>query len=107
MKLEFYPPEKLKEKILSIIGKYLDLKKHKVFFFGSRVKGKNDKRSDIDIGIEGPEEISLEIMAQIQEDIDDLPILYKIEIVDFKNVSSDFREVALQHIESISNAANI
>ena len=99
MKLEFYPLEKLKNEILSIIGKYLDLTKYKVFFFGSRVKGNGDKRSDIDIGIEGPEEISIGIIAQIQEDINDLQILYKIEIVDFKSVASDFREVALQYTE--------
>jgi len=39
MKLEFYPAGKLKKEILEIVGKYLDLKKYKVFFFGSRVKG--------------------------------------------------------------------
>jgi len=102
MRLEFYPLEKLKKEVLSIIGKYLDLKKYKVFFFGSRVKGSGNKHSDIDIGIEGPEEISIGIIAQIQEDIDNLPILYKIEIVDFKNIASDFRKVALQHTELIT-----
>ena len=102
MRIEFYPSEKLKKEILAIIGEYLDLKKYKVFFFGSRVEGKGNERSDIDIGIEGPEGILLGIMAQIQENIDNLPILYKIEVVDFKNVSPDFREVALQYIESIA-----
>lgn len=97
MKLEFYPIEKLKKEILAIIGEYLDLEKYKVFFFGSRVEGRGDEHSDIDIGIEGPEEIPNTIMAQIKEDIDNLSILYKIEIVDFKNVSSDFKEVASIH----------
>ncbi len=102
MKLEFYPAEKLKKEILSIIGKYLDLQKHKIFFFGSRVEGRGDQRSDIDIGIEGPEEIPNAIAGKIREDIDNLPILYKIEIVDFKSVESDFKEVALQHTEAIT-----
>ena len=101
MRLEFYPSEKLKEEILSIISKYLDLKKYDVFFFGSRVEGKGDKHSDIDIGIEGLKEISGGIMAQIQEDIDNLLILYKIEIVDFKKASLDFKKVALQYTEPI------
>jgi len=39
MKLEYYSAEKLKEEILKILGKYLDLSQYKVFFFGSRVKG--------------------------------------------------------------------
>ena len=54
MKLAHYPEKKLKKEILEIIGKHLDLRKYKVFFFGSRVKGDNFPRADIDIGIEGP-----------------------------------------------------
>lgn len=46
MRIEFYPLEKLKEEILSIIGKHLDLKKYKIFFFGSRVEGGGDKYSE-------------------------------------------------------------
>jgi septum formation topological specificity factor MinE len=44
MKLEYYPVEKLKEEILEILSKYLDLFQYKVFFFGSRVKENADKR---------------------------------------------------------------
>jgi len=42
MVIEFYPVEKLKKEVLAIIGKYLDLNSHRVFFFGSRV-GRNRK----------------------------------------------------------------
>lgn len=101
MKLEFYSVEKLKKEILEIVIKYLNLNKYKVFFFGSRVSGKNDEYSDIDVGIEGPEEIPTRVIYQIKEDIEDLPILYKIEVVDFYNVSSKFKKVASQHLESI------
>ena len=94
--------KKLKKDILNIIGKYLDLKKYKVFFFGSRVTGKADERADIDIGIEGPRPIPLEIILAIKEEIDNLPTLYKIDIVDFKNVSRDFYKVAKQKIEVIN-----
>lgn len=99
MRLEFYSIQKLKKEITKIVGQYLNLSEYKVFFFGSRVSDKGDEHSDIDIGIEGPNEISYEIMAKLKEDIDNLPILYKIEIVDFKNVSSDFREVTSNHQE--------
>jgi len=101
MRLEFYPVENLKKEIIKIIGKYLDLNSCRLFFFGSRVIGKGDDRSDIDIGIEGPKEIPYEKMASIKEEIENLPILYKIEIVDFKKTSDDFRKVAFQSIESI------
>lgn len=102
MKLEHYPVERLREELIGIISKHLDLSKHRAFFFGSRVAGKSDERSDIDIGIEGPDEIPLETMARIRDEIEALPTLYIIQVMDFSNVSSDFREVALQHTEPLT-----
>lgn len=99
MRIEFYPASKLKKEISDIVGKYLDLSEYKIFFFGSRVSGKGDERSDIDVGIEGSEEIPHEIMSKIKEDIENLRILYKIEVVDFQNISSDFHKVASVHRE--------
>lgn len=102
MRLKFYSPKNLKKQILEIVGKYLDLKKYKVFFFGSRVAGKGDERSDIDIGIEGPKPVPLRILSQIEDEIEALPILYKIEIVDFCRVVPKFKGVAKQHIEMLN-----
>jgi predicted nucleotidyltransferase len=102
MRLEHYPQEKLKKMILESVGRHLDLKKYKVFFFGSRVEGKGTDRSDIDVGIEGPAPVPFEAWQAIQEEIEDLPTLYKIEIVDFGKVTSKFYEVAKQHIEVIN-----
>jgi len=103
MKLEFYPKEKLEKEILEIVGKYLDTRQWRVFFFGSRVKGKSDERSDIDVGIEGPSAVPFKVMSEIKEDILNLPILYKIDIVDFKNVDKDFYQIAKQNFELISS----
>jgi len=103
MKLEFYPEEKLKREVLNIAGKYLDLNKYRVFFFGSRITNKGTERSDIDIGIEGPEPLPSGTLSSIEEEIENLPILHKIEIVDFKKVSPDFYEVATQNIEIIND----
>jgi uncharacterized protein len=101
MKLENYPVEKLKEEILKILGKYLDLSQYKVFFFGSRVKGNADERGDIDIGIEGPE-IPSHIKLEIEEELENLPILYKIDFVDFNNVDEDFNKIAKKYVEYIN-----
>ncbi|MFN7170975.1 MAG: nucleotidyltransferase domain-containing protein, partial [Candidatus Omnitrophota bacterium] len=92
---------KLKEEIKKIVGKYLDLNAYQIFFFGSRVKGDNFPCSDIDIGIEGTEEIPPEAKFKIEEELENLPILYKIEVVDFKHVSEDFRREALKFVEYI------
>lgn len=99
MRIEHYSFQKLKQELSAIVGKHLNLSEYKMFFFGSRVSGKGNQYSDIDIGIEGPNEISFEIMSKMREDIDNLSILYKIEIVDFQKVSSDFRKIALSHRE--------
>jgi len=98
MRLENESIEEIQKDILEIVGRFLDLADYKVFFFGSRVTGKGDERSDIDIGIEGEDVIPFEVMSKIESEIQSLPILYKIEIVDFKTVSSDFYEVAKQKI---------
>ena len=107
MRLEHVSPDKLKKLILEIAGRHLDLTKYRLFFFGSRVSGSSDERSDIDIGIEGEEPVPVKLFADIVDEIEELPILYKIEIVDFKKVSPDFREVALQHVEDINSPTHV
>lgn len=102
MKLEHYSGEKLKKDVLDVIGKYIDLRKYRVFFFGSRVSGKADERSDIDLGIEGSDPIRASDMLDIQEEIENIPILYKIEVVDFSEVSKKFKEVAKQDREMLN-----
>ncbi len=101
MRITYYSEKKLKREILEIIGRYLDLTKYKVFFFGSRVKGDSFPRADIDIGIEGPKEIPGNLKLEIEEEIDKLPTLYKFDVVDFKNISDRFKKEALKHIEYV------
>ncbi len=56
-------------------------KKHqaqKIVLFGSRARGDNHSRSDIDLAIYGMEECN---RSQFWFDIDDLPTLLKIDLV--------------------------
>jgi nucleotidyltransferase substrate binding protein (TIGR01987 family) len=108
MKLEHYPVDKLKEDVLKILKKYLNLSKYKVFFFGSRVSGTCGERSDIDIGIEGPQ-VSPHIKLEIKEELENLPTLYKVDFVDFNDVDEDFKRIAKKYVEYINidkNAEN-
>lgn len=100
MKLKNKPVKELKKEILAIISKHLDLNEYKLFFFGSRVNGKGRERSDIDIGIEGKEKVPSKALGEIREEIEEMPVLYSIDVVDFKDVSEDFYEVAKQSIEN-------
>lgn len=101
MRLEHEDAEDVKRQLRAIIGKHLDLSQYRAFFFGSRVADQGDEHSDIDIGIEGPAPIPPDIKFSIEEDIDGLPILYKMDVVDFADVSDDFRRIALKHVEPI------
>ena len=102
MRLEHYPLEQLKRKILEIAGKYLDLAQYKLFFFGSRTEQAGSERSDIDIGIEGPRPVTEGVLSRIREELEELKLLYKIDVVDFGNVAEDFRGVALRKVEWIT-----
>ncbi len=102
VRVEHYPVEKLKKQILEIVGKYLDLRLYRVFFFGSRVSACNSRRSDIDIGIEGPEEIPARVSAEIREALDNLPTLYRFDLVDFKKVTPEFKKEASKSIEHVN-----
>ncbi|MBI4142702.1 nucleotidyltransferase domain-containing protein [Candidatus Uhrbacteria bacterium] len=107
MRLEHYDVEKLKRELLGLIGTYVDLRTHRVFFFGSRVADNAFERSDIDVGIEGPEAIPDVTMWAIGEAVQSIPTFYKIDVVDFHAVSQEFRTVALQHVESFNEPVAI
>lgn len=102
MRLEHYNIEKLERELLGLIGTYVDLRTHRVFFFGSRVSDESFERSDIDVGIEGPKPIPDGAMASVRAAVESIPMLYHIDVVDFAVVSDEFREVALQHIKVIN-----
>lgn len=99
MRLEHYSIEQLRSEIRTIVGRHLDLAQYHVFFFGSRVAGGGTDRSDIDVGIQGPKAVPPRAMAEIEDAVDALPTLYKIDIVDFSHVSEKFRTVASAHRE--------
>ena len=101
MKLEHTSVEEFKRELLHILECYLDLKKYEVFFFGSRVTGRGDERSDIDVGILGKAPISESVMRKIRNDVDEMRALYKVDVVDFTCVQDDFKRVAMEKVEVI------
>lgn len=87
--------------VKKVVGKYLPLSHYRLFFFGSRVRGDSLSRSDIDLGIEGPKPVPAKIKLLIEEELENLPTLYKIDFVDFKTVSAKFKKEALKYKEFI------
>jgi predicted nucleotidyltransferase len=73
----------------------------KVFVFGSRATGRSVTRSDIDLGIDLAHPIAPQVLAAIRDAFDDLPILQRVDVVDFSSVDGTFKTVALQQIKSL------
>ena len=67
----------------------------RIFLFGSRATGQHTPRSDYDIGIDATAPIPLAMLGRIQADLDELPVLPKIEVVDLHRVGETFRQAAL------------
>ena len=73
----------------------------KVYLFGSRCRETQKSRSDFDIGIQGEKPIKLTLFYQIEDELDNLPTLYKIDWVDLNRTSESFREHALKQSQLI------
>jgi predicted nucleotidyltransferase len=71
---------------------------YRVFLFGSRATGSAGERSDIDIGIEGPAPVLRAALAAIHDELEEAPILYTIDVVDFARMPERFRRVAQRQI---------
>ncbi len=75
----------------SLLGKDVE-----VIWFGSWPQGKARPHSDIDMAISIGDPISPELMGILQEAVDDLPTLYKIDIVDLNAAGPKLREEILK-----------
>lgn len=78
----------------AVVRRHLPDPAYRVFLFGSRATGTARDRSDIDIGIEGPAPVPRRALAAIEDELEEAPTLYTVEIVDFARVSQSFRRVA-------------
>jgi predicted nucleotidyltransferase len=85
----------LKHAIVRIIRTYLSAPDVTIFLFGSRATGQHTPQSDYDIGIETGAPIPLEVWGRLQAELDALPVLPKIEVIDLHRVSEAFKRAAL------------
>lgn len=88
------------KQVASIVANEIE-SSYRLFLFGSRAQGNYDERSDIDIGMISDKPIPAETWLTIQENIELIPTLLKIDIVDFNSVDEEFKKIALKHTQDI------
>lgn len=93
--------QELKNSVVSVIRERIKQPHYRVFLFGSRARKTAGERSDYDIGIECSALLPLEVLADIRLELSDLPVLQKIDVVDFGRTTEDFRRVAMEQVETL------
>lgn len=98
--------EKWLKQLKKICLAFIDTDKYAVFLFGSAVNN-IVKAHDFDVGVLGDEDLPLDVMGEIYYIVDESIIPLKVDIVDFKNVDSEFKKEALSDIEIWNKPPNI
>ena len=64
-----------------------------VWVFGSRVKQTANNSSDLDLAIVSPSKIPLRVMNLLKFDFEESDLPFKVDILDWQNISDDFKKV--------------
>jgi len=94
--------EEIESSVVAIIRRHMSKGiRYKVFLFGSRATGRETARSDHDVGIEAEGNIPFGVLADIRLEVDELPTLRKVDVVDFARVSAAFKAVAKEQTKEL------
>jgi predicted nucleotidyltransferase len=72
------------------------LKGYKIFLFGSRADSSAKDRSDFDVGVLGNAPLSAKVFFAIEDALEYLPTLYKIDWINLNLVSEQFLKQAME-----------
>ena len=93
--------------VKQIVLKHIPKDNFAVFLFGSRAVGNAKPLSDIDIGILGSEPLPTIIKVDLESDLEESIVPYKIDLIDFYQVDKDFKKEALNTIQIWNYPKNI
>ena len=68
----------------------------KIWVFGSRVNGKHQKFSDIDLLYESPKELELGFIYKITSELEDSNFPIKMDLVNIKDLAESYRDTVLK-----------
>ena len=89
----------IENKHWKIIHNILEKYPYKFYAYGSRVKGIAKEYSDLDLCFR--EDIPWNILSHIEEDLEESDLPFKVELVAWKWMSSEFQELIKQDLISI------
>jgi len=84
------------EEVKKIVLDFLKDENVKIFLFGSRARDDFSPSSDVDIGIIPKDKFNKIKLTLLKEYLENSNVPYKVEIVDFSNLSDSFKEEALK-----------
>lgn len=84
--------ERYLDLVRQLISKHFDTRKTRVFLFGSAVRG--EFFHDLDLGFTG--EVDRSRLGNLQEDLEESTLPYKVDLIDFNAVDAGFREHVLK-----------
>ncbi|MBU1367189.1 MAG: nucleotidyltransferase domain-containing protein [Candidatus Omnitrophica bacterium] len=85
--------EEIVNGVIEILRRYLDVTC--VILFGSRAKGNNGHGADFDFAV-NREKPQISLQRQINEEIEKISGLYKVDIVYLLSVSKEFKDIILE-----------
>jgi len=86
--------EKIKQKIISVVSALIP--DAKIYLFGSRARGTNAERADIDIALDAGKPLLGRDVDEIKSMFKESNIMYKIDIVDFYQIGDVMRNEILR-----------
>ena len=90
----------LENKHQEIIQKILTKYPYRFFAYGSRVKGKAEKYSDLDLCYQ--DQIPLNILSRISEDFEESDLPFKVDLVAWKWMSPEFQNLIEKDLIAIN-----
>jgi predicted nucleotidyltransferase len=86
-----YLPQRVRQALIDLARQY-QAEGAKLFVFGSFARSEAHPTSDLDIGVEWQEERQAEVFRQLYRDIQALPTIRPVDLVDFALVDQIFAQ---------------
>ena len=90
------------DRIVRTVRRYLPGEEYRILLCGSWATGEALTTSDIDLAIDGSKPVDERVLAEIRSEIDWLPTLRKVDLIDLATVGARFRYKVLRGAEIVA-----